>query len=107
MKNSHLYNNVVVKISDLVISHRYCAQSVGSSQNAGSGCLFPQIFLFQFLTLFSCNVIFEYSASFLHLWWKLVKKYGTYGSYERDIFVCFPKLREFQTEIGVFVGNIR
>ena len=47
----------------------------GSSQNAGSGCLFfSNIFLFQALSLFPCTVIFECSASFLHLWWKLVKK---------------------------------
>ena len=64
---------------------------------------FFKMFFFQFLSLFSCTVIFECWVSFLHLWWKL----GTYGSYESDILVCFSKLREFPTEIGVFVGNIR
>ena len=46
----------------------------GRGRDRGRGVFFFQIFLFQFLTLFSCNVIFECSASFLHLWWKLVKK---------------------------------
>ena len=81
---------------------------VGVGVRVGAGVSFFSFFLFQFLSLFSCNVIFECSASFLHLWWKLVKKYGTYRSYERDTDLClFFELREFQTEIGVFVGNIR
>ena len=46
----------------------------GSGSGSGSGCLFffPIFFLFQFLSLFSCTVVFEWPASVLHLWWKLV-----------------------------------
>ena len=61
---------------------------------------FIQLFLFHFLSLLSCTIIFECSASFLHLRWKL-------ESFQRDIFVCFWKLRKFPTETGVFAGNIR
>ena len=35
--------------------------------------LFPIFFLFQFLSLFSCAVVFEFPGSVLHLWWKLIK----------------------------------
>ena len=83
----------------------------GSSQNAGSGCLFfSNIFLFQALSLFPCTVIFECSASFLHLWRKLVKEIRNIPKLRklrRDILLWFSKLREFPTEIGEFVGNIR
>ena len=34
----------------------------------GVSFFFSKFFLFQFLSLFSCNVIFECLASFLELW---------------------------------------
>ena len=37
------------------------------------GVFFSKVFVFQFLSLFSCNVISACSVFFLHLWWKLVK----------------------------------
>ena len=43
-------------------------------QNGVGVPFFPIFFcLFQFLSLFSCTVVFEWPASVLHLWWKLVK----------------------------------
>ena len=83
-----------------------------SSQNAGqgpgSGCLFCSNFVCFNFCPFSTVMLYSnvrHLSSFRVEISK--KKYGTYGSYERDIFVCFSKLREFQTELGVFVGNIR
>ena len=67
---------------------------------------FFRFFLFQFLSLFSCTVIFECSASIFHLWWKLVQKMWNIRKLRKG-HICFSKLREFPTEIGVFAGNIR
>ena len=62
---------------------------------AGAGVEFGVSFLSKFfcLSLLSCTVIFECSASFLYLMVEISqKKKRIYGSYERDIFVCFSKL---------------
>ena len=45
----------------------------GPGSGSGSGCLyFFPLFLFQFLSLFSCTVVFEFPAYVLLFWWKSV-----------------------------------
>ena len=48
---------------------------VAKTRGRGRGVFyFPNFFSSIFVVQFSCTVIFEWPASVLHLWWKLVKK---------------------------------
>ena len=65
------------------------------------GVLFFQVSLFQVLSLFSCTFIFECLASFLHLWWKLVKKIRN----SRKLLVCFFEIRRISDWNWSFCGE--
>ena len=110
---------MLVKTSFVKKLFNYLATESGSSQNAGpglgsewgSGChFFPILFVSIFVVILLCyyfQMFGIFSLFMVDIRKKKKKKRGTYESYERNIFVCFSKLREFFTDFGVFAGNIR
>ena len=71
-RENHLFNRRRKNVypSSFQTNYAGSSQNAGPGPGSGSGCLFFEIFLLQFLWLFSCTVIFECLAFFLHLWWK-------------------------------------
>ena len=95
-----------LSVNDLLsVAMKCSSQNAVPGPGSGSGCLFFQLFLLLMLlfvlivVVSSCTVIFKCSASVLHLWCNIRKLRKGYLS-------LFSKLKEFPTEIGVFVGNI-
>ena len=69
-RENHLFNRRRKNVYPSSFQTNYAGSSQNAGPGSGSGCLFFEFFLLQFLWLFSCTVIFECLAFFLHLWWK-------------------------------------